>query len=164
MSDLTTSTWNDANHPAWSVSGPNGTVTYRLLGNHLHFEPAHAVSGSAVQRIADQARMVAVTDTDDDMYTLLTGHYNVFPGSAPGVPETLDEWRQLRGKPLEQALHHAKWWPWPDDTIGGWAIMPLNTPPSNGVPSVGAFLGPLAARHIAALHNEAVLPHIGGTR
>lgn len=164
MTDLKTRTWDDHGNPAWEVIGPYGAVTYRLLGNHLYFDPAYAVSDAATNRVADEVRLVAATGTEEQVYELLIGYYNAFPGSAPSVPDDIAGWRALVGDALVSAQIHAKWWAWPDDTIGGWAVMPHNVPPSTGTPVVGSFLCEQTARHIADLHNESVLPHIGGTR
>lgn len=69
------------------------------------------------------------------------------------VPSTPPAWRELRGADLVAAQLAARWYAWPDDTIGGWAVMPDNSPPSAGVPAVGSFLSEQTARHIADLHN-----------
>jgi len=73
---------------------------------------------------------------------------------APTVPPPA--WRELRGADLVAAQLTARWYAWPDDTIGGWSVMPDNSPPSTGIPAVGSFLSEQAARHIADLHNASL--------
>ena len=63
------------------------------------------------------------------------------------------EWRQLRGTDLVAAQMSARWHVHADDTIGGWAVMPADLPPSSGVPTVASFLAEECARHITSLHN-----------
>ena len=47
------------------------------------------------------------------------------------------------------------WYARPDDTIGGWCVMPADVPPSAGShPAVADFVRERDARHIAWLHNE----------
>lgn len=75
-------------------------------------------------------------------------------------PPTHAAWRELRGADLVAAQLAARWYAWPDDTIGGWSVMPDNCPPSTGVPAVGSFLAEHTARHITDLHN-ATLTTIG---
>jgi hypothetical protein len=77
------------------------------------------------------------------------------------VPTTVTGWRELRGVALIEAILCARWYPWFDDTIGGWSVMPYNAPPSSGVPCVASFLGEELAEHIAQLHNATIS---GGTQ
>jgi hypothetical protein len=51
----------------------------------------------------------------------------------------------------------ARWYAHFDDTIGGWCVMPVDQPPSTGIPAVASFVFRAAAEHIADLHN-ATLP------
>ena len=67
-----------------------------------------------------------------------------------------DLWRGLRGADLEQAIRAARWYVEPDDTIGGWCVMPADVPPSSGIPAVASFLSKAAAEHITALHNDTI--------
>lgn len=46
------------------------------------------------------------------------------------------------------------WFAKPNDTIGGWCVMPVDEPPSYGVPEVADFITQELAEHIAKLHNE----------
>lgn len=71
---------------------------------------------------------------------------------------TAQTWSRLRGPHLVQAQLAATWYVHADDTIGGWAIMPADLPPSSGIPAVASFLAETTARHIAALHNAAQQP------
>jgi hypothetical protein len=75
------------------------------------------------------------------------------PAAAQPVPEDVAGWRALTGQALVDAMHHATWHAWPDDTIGGWAVMPINVPPSAGAPVVGYLMAETIAREIAAAHN-----------
>lgn len=72
--------------------------------------------------------------------------------AAATVPTTPDDWRALRGDALVAAQLAATWYVHADDTIGGWCIMPIDQPPSCGVPAVASFLGEQVARHTADLH------------
>jgi hypothetical protein len=65
-------------------------------------------------------------------------------------------WRALTGADLVTAVTAATWYAWPDDTIGGWCVMPYDGPPSTGVPAAAWFMGETLARHIAQLHNDAL--------
>jgi hypothetical protein len=78
-------------------------------------------------------------------------------------PQTVQQWQALDGDALVEALLRATWFPWEDDTIGGWCVMPYNGPPSTGAPTCAAFLGEKLARHIAHLHNQALPTTSGGT-
>ncbi|HEY6115944.1 MAG TPA: hypothetical protein VI172_08300 [Candidatus Dormibacteraeota bacterium] len=69
------------------------------------------------------------------------------------TPDSLDEWRALRGDELVQAMLGRRWWACEDDTIGGWAICITGDPPSAGYPTVGGFLSQALAEHIVRLHN-----------
>jgi hypothetical protein len=46
------------------------------------------------------------------------------------------------------------WYARPDDTIGGWCVIPVDEHPSEGCYTVAAFIGEQEARHIAELHNR----------
>lgn len=65
-------------------------------------------------------------------------------------------WLDLRGADLDRAQLASRWWVHADDTIGGWAIMPADLPPSSGIPAVATFLSRAAAVHIVELHNTTV--------
>lgn len=71
------------------------------------------------------------------------------------MPEqrTLTEWRALRGPGMVDALMAARWYPQPNDLIGGWCVMPVDQPPSAGYPEVAETMSEDVARHIADLHN-----------
>jgi hypothetical protein len=47
-----------------------------------------------------------------------------------------------------------RWYARPDDLIGGWCVMPVDEPPSAGMPAVADFIMQEAAEHIARLHNQ----------
>lgn len=47
-----------------------------------------------------------------------------------------------------------RWYPQVNDLIGGWCVMPVDEPPSKGLPEVADFLSREAAEHIALLHNQ----------
>jgi hypothetical protein len=64
-------------------------------------------------------------------------------------------WRHLGGQELVAAQLAARWFVHADDTIGGWAVMPADMPPSSGVPAVACFLARECAEHIVTLHNAA---------
>jgi hypothetical protein len=66
---------------------------------------------------------------------------------------TLDQWRELRGKAHVAALLGATWYAQPEDTIGGYCVMPVPRPPSSGYPYAADFCDALVAVHIAELHN-----------
>lgn len=68
-------------------------------------------------------------------------------------PVTVGDWQALRGEHLATAQRQARWRAMPDDTIGGWCIMPDPRPPSTGIPAVGTFLSEPVAHHIVDLHN-----------
>jgi hypothetical protein len=46
------------------------------------------------------------------------------------------------------------WYARENDLIGGWCIMPIDLPPSSGVPDIGDFLTQEVAQHVADLHND----------
>lgn len=48
----------------------------------------------------------------------------------------------------------APWYPQPNDLIGGWCLMLVDDPPSQGGLMVGDLLDEAIARHIAQLHNQ----------
>jgi len=66
-------------------------------------------------------------------------------------PATVEEWRQLRGPALVEAMRNATWHVHPSD-IGGWSIMPIDQPPESGAPEVGTFIAQELAEDIAADH------------
>lgn len=72
------------------------------------------------------------------------------------TPRTVDEWRQLRGDALSAAMMTARWCAQPDDLIGGWCVMPVDEPPSCGVPPVADFMSQQAAEYCARLHNASL--------
>ncbi len=47
-----------------------------------------------------------------------------------------------------------EWFARVNDLIGGWCVMPVDEPPSLGVPEVADFTTRELAEHIAALHNH----------
>lgn len=47
-----------------------------------------------------------------------------------------------------------RWYAHVDDLIGGWCIMPVDEPPSQGWWQIADFIDEAAARHIVELHNE----------
>lgn len=55
-----------------------------------------------------------------------------------------------------QADHYRehRWFARPNDLIGGWCVMPVDEPPSQGVPEVADFTTRELAEHIAQLHND----------
>lgn len=156
MIKLTTKTWDDNDHPAWEVSGPLGRVLYRSLENHLYLDPRNGATDAGGKELTDEARIIAATGSEKQMYLLLTALYRLFPAPPDGAPAGVLAWRELRGAGLTDAMRRAKWFAWPDDTIGGWAVMPVNVPPSTGAPAVGSFLAEDLARHISDLHNAAL--------
>ncbi|MBO3736669.1 hypothetical protein [Actinoplanes flavus] len=101
----------------------------------------------------DEARLLAayllgqsaVTDTglagDDDR------------PAAPVDQATAGWWQGLVGPALSRALTHARWFAQPNDLIGGWSVMPVDAPPSSGIPTVADVASESIARHIAAQHN-----------
>jgi hypothetical protein len=154
---LTTITYPDQGQPVWRVSGPAGAVSYHSRDHQLIVQPK-GMSGEPlpVDR-ADEARLVAnKSDGDKDMYVLLTAHYHAMAAEHAGQPAGVAAWRALRGAALTDAILNGDWYAWPDDTIGGWAIMPINVPPSAGAPIIGSFLDERTARHITEVHNDAV--------
>ncbi len=66
---------------------------------------------------------------------------------------TAVQWRALSGQALVNAQLAARWHVHADDTIGGWAVMPADVPPSSGVPAVASFVARECAERIVALHN-----------
>jgi len=46
------------------------------------------------------------------------------------------------------------WFARENDLIGGWCVMPVDEPPSLGVPEVADFTTQELAEHIAELHNQ----------
>jgi hypothetical protein len=46
------------------------------------------------------------------------------------------------------------WYAVENDLIGGWCIMPIDAPPSSGIPDIGDFLTQEIAQHVVDLHNE----------
>ena len=73
----------------------------------------------------------------------------------------MTDWHTLHGQALVDAQLAAYWHVHPDDTIGGWAIMPCPLPPSSGVPAVADFLSEQTAQHITDLHNAALTGSTG---
>lgn len=53
------------------------------------------------------------------------------------------------------------WYPREDDMIGGWCVMPIDEPPSQGTPAVASFIDQKTAEHIAELHNNWLKGHTG---
>lgn len=173
-SEITTDTFTEHNHPAWRVTGPLGTVTYRTLGNHLYFEPAGAEGESATRINAEQVRILAVTGTDDQVYDALRAWYERLPELATdpfdGPPADLDppapaaevpadvraeieRLRALRREELVDALAAATWYVHPNDLIGGWCVMPVDAPPSSGCVEIADVIAERLARAIADEHN-----------
>lgn len=62
-----------------------------------------------------------------------------------------DLWFPSKHWPEDALL--ARWYVRANDTIGGWAIMPMDEPPSSGCLEIADFVSEEHARHIAALHN-----------
>ena len=61
--------------------------------------------------------------------------------------------KQVEADPLLSV----RWFAQPNDLIGGWCAMTVDAPPSEGIGlSVADFMTEAAARHIVALHNEAL--------
>lgn len=48
------------------------------------------------------------------------------------------------------------WFARPNDLIGGWCVMPVDEPPSSGIPEVADFTTRELAEHIVSLHNNAL--------
>lgn len=46
------------------------------------------------------------------------------------------------------------WFARENDIIGGWCVMPVDEPPSLGVPEVANYTTRELAEHIASLHNR----------
>lgn len=140
----------------WKVTGPLGTVAYRILDNVLRFEPVWAQHADADAGYTAPVDAAALAGRTAELWALLRRWYESFPQPPAGVPTTVEQWRQLRGKELVDAQTRAPWFAWEDDTdmIGGWSVMPYNAPPSCGVPPVGWFMGETISRLIAAGHNE----------
>lgn len=55
--------------------------------------------------------------------------------------------------PADNYLHQ-RWYARENDVIGGWCVMPVDQPPSGGVPEIADFTARENAEHIARLHNE----------
>jgi hypothetical protein len=47
-----------------------------------------------------------------------------------------------------------EWYARPNDIVGGWCVMPVDQPPSDGFPEVANFTTQELAEHIARLHND----------
>lgn len=47
-----------------------------------------------------------------------------------------------------------QWYARENDVIGGWCVMPVDQPPSSGVPEVADFCTKEHAEHVAELHNR----------
>ena len=153
---LSTNTYPDQGQPAWRVAGPAGSVVYRSYDHRLIVQPEGLSGEFLPAEHAAEARRVATTKGDLGMYLLLAAHYNTMATEHAGRPRTVADWRQLHPDGVADAILNVDWYAWPDDTAGGWAIMPINVPPSSAVPTVGWFLGERTARHIAKVHNEAL--------
>jgi hypothetical protein len=154
--DVTATEFDDHGKPAWQVTGPNGTVTYRLLGNHLYLDPATGAAFSAPTGILEGLRGYAEAGDSSEVWKVLRRWYEQMPAAGVGVPATVEQWRQLRGPDLVKAMLSARWYARPDDLIGGWCVMPCDLPPSSGAPEVGGFMCEEHARHVADLHNQAL--------
>lgn len=84
--------------------------------------------------------------------------HRVVAEAVTAVPDAdLARWLALRGPDLTAAHLAATWHPHLNDLIGGWCVMPIDAPPSCGVPPVGDMLGETIARYVAELHNQ----HLG---
>jgi hypothetical protein len=47
-----------------------------------------------------------------------------------------------------------RWYARPNDLIGGYCVMPVDEPPSSGIPEVADFMDEHTAQHVAKLHND----------
>jgi hypothetical protein len=70
----------------------------------------------------------------------------------------------LRDPDPVEAFMSARWWPMPNDLVGGWCVMAGPVPPSSGEPPVGDFLSEAVARHVADLHNAWLITRVGADR
>ncbi len=151
---LTTDVFTTDGQRTWRVTGPAGVAQYQTATRQLTIEPVGMSAEKITDIAADEAAQVAVDGSDKTMFVLLTAHYRIMAERYAGLPTSIAQWRELRGAALNTAILAADWYAWPDDTIGGWAVMPVNVPPSSGAPTVGTFLSEQIARHIAQLHNR----------
>lgn len=69
---------------------------------------------------------------------------------------SVEQWRALTGIPLVEAMLGLRWYAMPNDLIGGWCVMPVPKPPSEGYPEVGSFMAQRIAEHVASLHNASL--------
>jgi hypothetical protein len=60
----------------------------------------------------------------------------------------------MTGKGYPSDPMTAKWYAYEDDLIGGWSVMPVDEPPSEGCYVVASFITEATAYHIAELHNR----------
>jgi hypothetical protein len=150
----------DPTRAVFRVKGPYGTVTYRPLDNRLHLEPRFDHPSRAADGHADEALAYYMAQSDTALWELLERWHDSFPTEMK-QPELPGEWDHLRGDDLVAAMRAATWYAVPDDTIGGWCVMPIDLPRSSGVPAVGDFLSEGLAKDIAADHNAKLT---GGTR
>lgn len=144
--------------PAWSVAGPRGSVTYLLGGSMLAFDPTWSHSAVVVDRRAGEIQAYAILSQDDQVVKLLTGHYHQLPAGPPDWPATAADWQALDTGALLEAFRRCRWYPRVDDRTGaGWAVMPVDLPPSCGIYAVGWFMHQDTAELTAREHN-AFLP------
>jgi hypothetical protein len=76
-----------------------------------------------------------------------------FALGGPAAEQRVTELRARAQRVLEGSMQ-SRWYARPNDLIGGWCVMPVDEPPSGGMPEVADFIRQEAAGHIAALHNQ----------
>lgn len=144
--------------PAWTVAGPRGSVTYLLGGSMLTFESTWAHAAVVVDSRAAEIQAHAILSQDKQVVKLLGQHYRQLPAGPPDWPVTAADWKALDTDTLPEAFRRCRWYPRVDDRTGtGWAVMPVDLPPSCGVYAVGWFMDQATAELVTREHN-AFLP------
>lgn len=67
-----------------------------------------------------------------------------------------DRLRPRYAAACESLVMDGPWYARKNDTIGGWCVMPVDLPPSTGIPTVGDFMNESVARYVAYTHNKEV--------
>jgi len=78
---------------------------------------------------------------------------HLYPGQTSEQAQAVSRLRERACRVLEESMT-SRWYARPDDLIGGWCVMPVDEPPSAGMPEVASFIMQEAAEHIAFLHNQ----------
>jgi hypothetical protein len=141
--------------PAWKVTGHRGEVSFMSAGSLLLFNPTWSHTAVIVDRRASELAAPATAADDEQVLKLLTEHYHQLPAGPPDWPTAAEQWWQLDTGDLVAAFARCRWYPHRvDRATHGWCVMPVDQPPSAGIPAVGWFMYEDTARSTARDHNS----------